>query len=76
MFLYLQIESRGATVLFHIRSILTEMVEEEEALRDRMLKETEQLSQQVTDLCENLQLAPYSHPDGLITIRQKRNAYR
>uniref|UniRef100_F6VW31 Protein regulator of cytokinesis 1 n=3 Tax=Ciona intestinalis TaxID=7719 RepID=F6VW31_CIOIN len=70
-----QIETRGKTVLLHIRNLFQEMVSEEQNLKTNMMKKIETFLAEVDDLNEKMHLPPYTMPEGL-NIMQKEKEIR
>ncbi|XP_030842040.1 protein regulator of cytokinesis 1 isoform X3 [Strongylocentrotus purpuratus] len=66
---------RQNVVLHHIRNLLSEMVTEEESLRQRLMKSVASSTEKVTTLCIELALQQYE-PDSGISILQLEKALR
>jgi len=71
----LQVESRGNTVIMHVRNLLSEMVAEEKNLKKTMLKKIERYMEEIDDLTVKLSLPVFEAPSGL-TIMQKEKELR
>ncbi|ESO89800.1 hypothetical protein LOTGIDRAFT_53299, partial [Lottia gigantea] len=67
------IRARGDTVSLHLQTLISEMLQEEDALKDRMQKSISEFSLQVKELCEELQLPVYKSQSGLPMIQKEKD---
>ncbi|CAK8677002.1 unnamed protein product [Clavelina lepadiformis] len=68
-----QIDTRGGTVLMHIRNLLTEMVSEEKNLKSTMLVKIDRFQAEVADLSTKLNLPPYEMPFGMTIMEREKD---
>nr|CAB3265130.1 protein regulator of cytokinesis 1 [Phallusia mammillata] len=70
-----QIDSRGNTVIMHVRNLLSEMVSEEQNLKKNMLEKIDGYVVEVDELTTKLGLPSYEPSSGL-TIMQREKDWR
>lgn len=60
--------ARYGVVLKHVRGLMEDMVQEETALRDRLVANVDKLHNEVTQLCTELHLPPYEVLSALVIL--------
>uniref|UniRef100_H2YML3 Protein regulator of cytokinesis 1 n=1 Tax=Ciona savignyi TaxID=51511 RepID=H2YML3_CIOSA len=67
-----QIETRGKTVMLHIRNLFQEMVSEEHNLKTNMLEKIERFQAEVEELTEKMHLPAYEMPECLNIMQREK----
>ncbi|KAG9489194.1 hypothetical protein GDO78_005278 [Eleutherodactylus coqui] len=64
---------RTDAVKRHVNILLTRMIEEEESLKDRLLKSIDVCRQELLTLCEELQLPPFDEDDDSTILQLEKD---
>ncbi|XP_076368864.1 protein regulator of cytokinesis 1-like isoform X1 [Tachypleus tridentatus] len=68
-----QRQERTDVVMKHLRTLLEEMVEEEQCLRRRLLQNVESCGQEILRLCQELSTEPYEPEEGLSILQLEKD---
>ncbi|KAM4039579.1 protein regulator of cytokinesis 1 isoform 2-T2 [Anomaloglossus baeobatrachus] len=64
---------RTDAVKRHVNVLLARMIEEEESLKDRLLKSIDDCRKELNDLCEELHLPPFEEEDDITILQMEKD---